>query len=199
MAKSICSVADCGRPVHGRGWCLTHYRRWQRHGDAGVTLIQRHDGTAEERFWAKVDKTGDCWVWTASVVDNGWGRYGKFYADGKFILAHRFSFQIASGWAPPEDIQIDHRCHNTLCVRPDHLRLATPSQNRQNYHPGSTRGMSGVRGVDWCEARGLWRARVQLDGKCVYWQLFQRLEDAEAAVIESRIRYHTFNDADRSA
>ena len=29
----ICSIADCGKPVAGRGWCTAHWTRWRRHGD----------------------------------------------------------------------------------------------------------------------------------------------------------------------
>lgn len=32
-ARGVCSVAGCGRPVVGRGWCQAHYGRWQRSGD----------------------------------------------------------------------------------------------------------------------------------------------------------------------
>jgi hypothetical protein len=31
-ATAQCSVTGCGRPIRTRGWCATHYRRWQRHG-----------------------------------------------------------------------------------------------------------------------------------------------------------------------
>jgi hypothetical protein len=27
---AVCSVADCGRPVEGRGLCSVHYGRWRR-------------------------------------------------------------------------------------------------------------------------------------------------------------------------
>lgn len=28
-----CSVEGCGRPHTARGWCKSHYYRWQRNGD----------------------------------------------------------------------------------------------------------------------------------------------------------------------
>src|SRR5829696_4504012 len=28
-----CAVEGCEKPHYGRGWCRTHYRRWQAHGD----------------------------------------------------------------------------------------------------------------------------------------------------------------------
>lgn len=31
-AKRICSVADCPHPVHGRGYCNTHYAYWRKNG-----------------------------------------------------------------------------------------------------------------------------------------------------------------------
>lgn len=32
-ATGQCSVTGCRRPIRTQGWCATHYRRWQRHGD----------------------------------------------------------------------------------------------------------------------------------------------------------------------
>lgn len=28
-----CTIAGCGKPILGRGWCSMHYARWQRYGD----------------------------------------------------------------------------------------------------------------------------------------------------------------------
>lgn len=193
MAKNICSIDGCSKAVHGRGWCLTHYRRWQRHGNPHAMLIARHGGDVEQRFWAKVDKTSGCWNWMAAVNAAG---YGKYVAEGRHVLAHRYSVELATG-SLLGDRLIDHRCHNPRCVRPDHLRVATPSQNNQNYRPGAARSRSGVRGVDHLPT-GMWRARVQHNGQIVYSQHFSRREDAAAAVVEMRNRFHTFNDADRA-
>ncbi len=33
LRPSTCSIPDCSRPLHRRGWCNAHYHRWQRHGD----------------------------------------------------------------------------------------------------------------------------------------------------------------------
>jgi 5-methylcytosine-specific restriction endonuclease McrA len=33
LTQRICSLDGCDDPYYGRGWCRTHYRRWQRTGD----------------------------------------------------------------------------------------------------------------------------------------------------------------------
>ena len=40
--------------------------------------------TAEERFWTKVEKTPECWLWTAGVTSLG---IGQFRVAGKMIQA----------------------------------------------------------------------------------------------------------------
>jgi hypothetical protein len=36
-----CSVPECEKPVVARGWCRTHYSRWQRHGHVEPTRQRR--------------------------------------------------------------------------------------------------------------------------------------------------------------
>jgi hypothetical protein len=78
-----------------------------------------------ERFWNKVDTSGDCWLWTAA--QNGTG-YGTFKLDGKMVLAHRFVMECQIG-VIPEGMVTDHLCRNRLCVRFDHLELVTQGEN----------------------------------------------------------------------
>ncbi|RVT93697.1 hypothetical protein [Sphingomonas crocodyli] len=34
MAKAgLCSIAGCGKPVKGRGWCSAHIAKWRKYGD----------------------------------------------------------------------------------------------------------------------------------------------------------------------
>jgi hypothetical protein len=81
-----------------------------------------------ERFWSKVDKSGDCWVWTGSRARGRWQGYGRINAGDFVALAHRVSWEIANG-PIPTGMLVLHRCDNPPCVRPEHLFLGTSHDN----------------------------------------------------------------------
>lgn len=72
--------------------------------------------TRDERFWQKVDTSGDCWLWTGYVMPNG---YGQFRWPGG-SLAHRYAYETTNG-PIPDGLDLDHLCRTRNCVRPDHL------------------------------------------------------------------------------
>jgi hypothetical protein len=78
------------------------------------------------RFWAKVNKTPTCWLWTASTTRRG--GYGQINWNGRMQRANRVSWQIAYGDIP-QGLQILHKCDVPACVRPDHLFLGTHLDN----------------------------------------------------------------------
>src|SRR4051812_44328244 len=43
MTRPRCTVAGCGRPHYGHGYCRAHHARWRRHGDprAGSPIATR--------------------------------------------------------------------------------------------------------------------------------------------------------------
>ena len=147
-----------------------------------------------ERFWTKVDRSGDCWLWTAALTAAG---YGSFRLGGRArpaSYAHRLAYEIAGGEIP-EGHHIDHRCHNRRCVRPEHLRAVTPSQNNQNYAGARSDSGSGARGVS--RRGGKWQVVVKRNGKRHYGGVYVALDDADAAARALRNRLFTHNERDR--
>lgn len=82
------------------------------------------------RFFAKVDITEACWVWTAGLKPPGYGRFFPVGGRGT-TLAARWAYHAFVG-PIPDEMTVDHLCFNPPCVNPDHLRLLTRPENCGN-------------------------------------------------------------------
>ena len=81
----------------------------------------------EERFWNHVVKTDSCWMWTGGRTKSGYGKFNPTHHAG-WEKAHRFSWMMNFGSIPSGRV-VCHRCNMKLCVRPDHLYVATSREN----------------------------------------------------------------------
>ncbi len=84
-------------------------------------------------FYAKIDTSGDCWIWTASKSKRGYGACSLSYGSNK---AHRVAYMLAFGPINKGNV-ICHICDNPSCVRPNHL---VQGSQKENSHDAWSKG-----------------------------------------------------------
>lgn len=148
-----------------------------------MIILRRADMSDKDiaRFWAKVDKSNECWTWTGATSLTG---YGRISFRGETVRAHRFAYALAHGECP-NNLELDHICHNRLCVNPAHLHLVTAQQNSENRIARKD-CKSGIRGVSWNTAANKWLVRAMVNGKHYYGGYYSDIHEAEEAAIALR-------------
>ena len=94
-STTSCSMPDCLEPVKAREMCRLHYERWYRE----VGRFEPRRSSWQERFWAKVDKTGECWLWTGHLDDKGYGK-ATVRELGSTHRVHRIAYELLVGPIP---------------------------------------------------------------------------------------------------
>ncbi len=67
-----------------------------------------------------------CLDWAGPLSTKGYGMGMK--SDGKYVRAHRLSYQLHVG-PIPAGAHVLHRCDNRRCCEPSHLYLGTNEEN----------------------------------------------------------------------
>lgn len=188
-----CEIDGCSKPHVARGYCGNHYARFRRWGTPTGTPADFAKPT-EEVFWQKVDRSGACWIWKGAGNSAGYGRFRP--VSGVLVYAHRYAYELANG-PIQEGMSIDHRCHNRMCVNPNHLRVVSHKQNAENQRGAQRNNAVGVRGVYWSVRNGKWHVQVKHWGRRYSGGYHRTIEEAAEAARQLRLSLFTHNDADR--
>lgn len=115
---TVCTVPGCDRPLRARGWCTTHYARWQRTG-SHLTIRPRYpERPLDQRISERSTVRDGCRIWNGSRSAAG---YGQLRLNGAVTLIHRAVYEQAHG-PIQQGIDIHHVCGNRACSTLAHLQ-----------------------------------------------------------------------------
>jgi hypothetical protein len=114
--------------------------------------------------------------------------YLRVGIDGGVYLAHRLVWLYVHGIWPERDI--DHLNGIRTDNRISNLRHVSRSINLQNRRSARSDSLSGLLGVEWHGASGLWHARIRAGGVRHCLGYFRDKHEAHQAYLEAKRRLH---------
>ena len=121
-----------------------------------------------------------------SKLSNGYLHTRLFEADH---LLHRLAYFYVNGVFPQN--QIDHINGIRTDNRFSNLRSVTNKENSHNRQRLNKNNSTGLSGVLFDKARGLFRASIQIDGKSKHLGRFKSKEEAHEAYLKAKRILHT--------
>lgn len=73
--------------------------------------------SAAERFWSRVDVSGECWLWTGATDKDGYGHVRTPFSHSDRV--HVYAWYLATGERPSSGLIICHTCDTPACTRND--------------------------------------------------------------------------------
>lgn len=147
-----------------------------------VRSLLRYEPESGKFFWRLTKGSRHANTEAGTLTTHG---YIAIMLDQQKYQAHRLAWAFMTGISPAK--QIDHINGDRLDNRWTNLREATSGEN--HYNAGlSKRNRSGFKGVGL--HRGLWRAKLNHNGKCIHVGYFKTAEEAHAAYCAAARQHH---------
>jgi hypothetical protein len=121
--REVCDFPGCPRTdLKGRGLCNRCYARLRYQGK----LPEPETDLERFFYYVRILPVFGCWMWMGGLTDDG---YGKFWADGRTVPAHRWIYQEMVGQVADNE-HVDHMCFNRWCVNFGRcLQAVSPGEN----------------------------------------------------------------------
>lgn len=135
-------------------------KRWAEH--------PRETFDLEDKIISKIlENENGCWLWQGAVFNKPYGQYGQIRlltkAGSKVSRAHRVSYEHFVDKIP-KGLELDHLCHETLCVNPDHLEAVTHTENmkrrKDSNLPNCKHGHTYTSETTYINTRGRRECRI---------------------------------------
>lgn len=128
----VCDIEGCENKHHARGYCMTHYTRFQRHGSPYKVIKELNKPVTYY-----VDENG-CHICDSHPV--GTSGYQRIQRNNVTDGIPRYIYKQTHGEIPV-GLMVRHKCDVRTCINLDHLELGTHEDNmrdmrergRQNY------------------------------------------------------------------
>jgi hypothetical protein len=145
-----CSVESCDRTIAWNGLCHTHRYRAKHGLPLDVPIGAARPAVAPHlRVLRKVEKQGDCWIFTGYLNQYGYAQV-RVQSGRKGPYVHRVVYEALVG-PIAEGMSLDHLCHTRAaargecaggvtcvhrhCVNPDHLEQVPIQENIRRSVP----------------------------------------------------------------
>lgn len=79
----------------------------------------------KSKLLSRIKYENDCWLWTGSVNDDG---YGNIWIGKSCKKTHRVSYILFKGDIP-DKMCVCHKCDKRSCINPEHLWIGTHKDN----------------------------------------------------------------------
>jgi hypothetical protein len=108
---------------------------------------------AGDDFWDRLDRSGECWLWTGARDRKG---SGVVKVAGRPWKVHRYARYLAEAREPLSNVAVTQTCGHSTCCRPDHLvERVGGRRQRKPRRPSGAGSVADVR-------VGVWELRVSL-------------------------------------
>ena len=124
------------------------------------------------------------------IAGNKSGRYARVMINLEAHLLHRVVYAMFKH--DPTDFQIDHINGDRFDNRIENLRLASPSENKQNIRKAKKGNIHKLLGVCFRKDRNRYYSTLTINGKKKFLGYFDTPEEAHKAHIEAKRKHHDF-------